>query len=147
MGRMNKLTALGWTPPGLRGVPPGRWIGEASRRQRLTGRRNPGGERRHLFGAGEGPAEALAEAKQDTWNGSTQAEVRNKMRNNDLQFGYPNRCGQRSCRRYSPRPRSSRRVHAARPSRSKCPPLKSWGHKRCHSVSFLGGLSNLFLPS
>jgi hypothetical protein len=49
---------------------------------------DPGGERRHLFGVGEGPAEAVAEAKQDAWNGSTQAGVRNKMRNNDLRFGY-----------------------------------------------------------
>jgi len=52
---------------------------------------HPGGERRRLFGAGEGPAEAVAGAKQDAWNGSTQAGVRNKMRNNDLRLGYGHR--------------------------------------------------------
>jgi hypothetical protein len=88
MGRMNKLTALGATPWSLGGVPPGSWISDASRRQRLTGIRDPGGECHRLFGAGEGPAEAAAGAKQDARNGSTQAGVRNKMRNNDLRFGY-----------------------------------------------------------
>ena len=36
---------------------------EAGRRQRLAEVRDPGGECRHLFGVGEGPAEAVAEAK------------------------------------------------------------------------------------
>ena len=91
MGKMNKLTALGGTPRGLRGVlPRGRGDG-AGRRQRLVGIRDPGGKRRRLFGVGGGPAEAGAGAKQETvliGNGSTQAGVRNKMRNNDLRLGY-----------------------------------------------------------
>ena len=37
---------------------------EAGRRQRLAGVRDPGGARRLLFGVGEGPAEAVAGAKQ-----------------------------------------------------------------------------------
>ena len=47
---------------GLGGAAEGSWVGQAGRRQRLVGTRVPGGERRHLFGVGEGPAEA--EAKQ-----------------------------------------------------------------------------------
>jgi hypothetical protein len=88
MERMRKLTALAASAWGFRGVPPGGWISEAGRRQRLIQIRNPGGVCRRLFGVGEGPAEAVAGAKQDAWNGSTQAGVRNKMRNNDLRFGY-----------------------------------------------------------
>jgi hypothetical protein len=64
MGRMNELTVLGATLRGFGGVPPGRSIGDASRRQRLTGSCDPGGGRSHLFGVGEGPAKAVAEAKQ-----------------------------------------------------------------------------------
>lgn len=56
------LAALGW---GLRGAAAEGWDGNASRRQRLTGIRDPGGERHHLFGVGEGLAEAAAGAKQD----------------------------------------------------------------------------------
>jgi len=41
------------------------WDDEAGRRQRVTRRSDSGGERRHLFGVGEGPAEAVAGAKQD----------------------------------------------------------------------------------
>jgi hypothetical protein len=64
MGRMNKLTVLGATLRGFGGVPPGRSIGDASRRQRLTGSCDPGGERRYLVGVGEGPAEAVAGVNQ-----------------------------------------------------------------------------------
>ena len=65
MGEMNKLTALDNLVRALRSVAAGRWDGEAGRRQRLVGRCDPGGERRHLFGAGEDPTEAAAEAKQE----------------------------------------------------------------------------------
>lgn len=78
----------------FRGVPRRGRVGKAGRRQRLVGARHAGGERRRLFGVGEGPAEAVAGAKQDAWNGPTQAGVRN----NDLRFGY---CGWKS--RASPR--------------------------------------------
>ena len=106
MARTNKFTLLGGPAGGSRGVPAGQWGGEDGRRQRLIGRGDPGGERRLLFGAGEGPTEAGAEAKQgsmgakrkrfdrelvtEPWllNGSTQARVRNKMRNNALRLGY-----------------------------------------------------------
>ena len=66
MERMNKLTALGSRVRGSRGSAAGEWGGEAGRRQRLVGVRDSGGERRHLFGVGEGPAEAAAEAKQES---------------------------------------------------------------------------------
>ncbi len=87
-----------------------RWGGEGDRRRQVIGPDIAGGERRYLFGVGQGPAEAVAEAKQESvgvmrkqfdrelitepWlrNGSTQARVRNKMRNNDLQLG----CGHAS---------------------------------------------------
>ena len=49
---------------GFGGAAEGSWVGQAGRRQRLAGVRDPGGVRRHLFGVGEGPAEAGAEAKQ-----------------------------------------------------------------------------------
>ncbi len=88
MERMRKLTALAALGWGLRGAAAGRWCGEPGRRQRLAGVHHAGGASRHLFGAGEGPAKAVAEAKQDALNGSTQAGVRNKMRNNDLRLGY-----------------------------------------------------------
>jgi len=67
------------------------WVSELDRWRQLVRMREPGGERHRLFGVGEGPAEAEAVAKQETVvidNGSTQAGVRNKMRNNDLRFGY-----------------------------------------------------------
>ncbi len=65
MDGMNKLTALGGIAGGFRGVPAGEWGGEAGRRQRLVAVHDPGGERRHLFGVGEGSAEAVAGAKQE----------------------------------------------------------------------------------
>jgi len=88
MARMRKFTLLDAALEGLGGVPAAGWVSEMSRRQRPAGVRDPGGASRHLFGVGVGPTEAVAEAKQDAWNGSTQAGVRNKMRNNDLRFGY-----------------------------------------------------------
>ena len=62
MRKFTVLAALGW---GLKGAAAGRWGDEAGRRQRLVGMHDPGGKRRHLFGVGEGPAEAVAGAKQD----------------------------------------------------------------------------------
>ena len=59
------FTLLAGPPEGFRGVPAGGWAGEAGRRQRLVGIRDPGGIRRRLFGVGEGPAKAVAEAKQE----------------------------------------------------------------------------------
>ncbi len=44
------------------------WAGEAGRRRKLFALHDPGGERRLLFGVGEGPAEAVAEAKENTDN-------------------------------------------------------------------------------
>jgi hypothetical protein len=66
MGRMNELTVLGGTPRGLRGVPAWERGDEAGRRQRLVGIRDAGGERRRLFGVGEGPTDAIAGAKQES---------------------------------------------------------------------------------
>jgi len=111
-----------WTTPcGVSRVP---WQGgsETGERRQFLGAYHPGGERRHLFGVGEGPTEAAAEARQerigktdrrwwesenlDGWpcgigsisgelmaaavmdDGSTQAGVRHRMRNNDLLLCY-----------------------------------------------------------
>ncbi len=65
MERMNKLTALGGRVRSFRGAAVGEWVGEAGRRQRLLRIGDAGGERRRLFGVGEGPTEAVAEAKQE----------------------------------------------------------------------------------
>jgi hypothetical protein len=63
--RTNKLTLLDNATRGFGGAAAMWWGGEAGRRQRLVGMHDPDGERRHLFGVGEGPAEAVAGAKQD----------------------------------------------------------------------------------
>lgn len=60
----NMFTLLDDAAGSFGGVPAGGWVGEISRRQRPAGIRDPGGERRHLFGAGEGLTKAVAEAKQ-----------------------------------------------------------------------------------
>jgi hypothetical protein len=85
---MNKFTLLDNAVRGFQDAAARGWAGEAGGRRQLVGPRDSGGERRHLSGAGEGPAEAVAGAKQDAWNGSTQAGVRNKMCNNDLRFAF-----------------------------------------------------------
>lgn len=64
MARMSKFTFLAGPGGGFRGVPAGQWSSETGRRQRLAGIHHPGGGRRHLFGAGQGPADAVAGAKQ-----------------------------------------------------------------------------------
>jgi len=64
VARMRKFTLLDDAVRGFRAVPAEGWVGEAGRRQRLVGIHDPGGERRRLFGVGEGPAEAAAGAKQ-----------------------------------------------------------------------------------
>jgi hypothetical protein len=66
MDRTNKLTALGGTAWGFGGLGARSLIGEADRRRRLLGLRDLGGVCRRLFDVGEGPAEAVAEAKQDS---------------------------------------------------------------------------------
>ena len=106
MDRTNKFTLLDDAMPVFGGAATAGWVSQADSREQLLGSRQPGGERRRLFGVGEGPAEAVAGVKQESmgvmrkrfdrvlvteaWllNGSTQAGVRNKMRNNDLRFGY-----------------------------------------------------------
>ena len=64
MERMNKFTLLDDAVRGFVGAAAERRVGEAGRRQRLAGVRDPGGASRHLFGVGEGPTEAVAGAKQ-----------------------------------------------------------------------------------
>jgi hypothetical protein len=61
---MNTYTLLDDAVRGFGGGPAGGWDGEDGRRRQVVGERHVGGERRHLFGVGEGPAEALAEVKQ-----------------------------------------------------------------------------------
>ena len=60
MGWMRMFTVLADPGRGCRGGPAGGWGGEARQRQHLVGVHDPRGERRLLFGVGEG----LAEAKQ-----------------------------------------------------------------------------------
>ncbi len=64
MGWTNKFTLLADPGRGFGGVAAGEWSNETGRRQRLVGIHHPGGERRLLFGVGEGPTKAIAEAKQ-----------------------------------------------------------------------------------
>jgi hypothetical protein len=64
VARMNKLTLLDHVVWGFWSLAGRGRIGRASRRGHLTGVRDPGVERRHLFGVGEGPAEDVTEAKQ-----------------------------------------------------------------------------------
>jgi hypothetical protein len=66
MGWMSIFTLLAEPGGGFNGVPAVGWVGQTSRRQRLVGMHHPGGERCHVFGAGEGPAEAVAGAKQES---------------------------------------------------------------------------------
>ena len=61
---MNIYTLLDDAVGGFAGGPAAGWVGEDGRRHRLAGRHDPSGGRRLLFGVGEGPAEAGAEAKQ-----------------------------------------------------------------------------------
>jgi hypothetical protein len=63
---MNKFTLLDDAVRGFGGAAAGRQVSEAGRRQRLVGIHAPGDSRRHLFGAGEGPVEAVAGAKQES---------------------------------------------------------------------------------
>ena len=65
MDRMRKFTLLDDAMRGFGGAAASDGVGEADRRRRVIGLSHPGGERRHLFGVGEGPAEAVAGAKQD----------------------------------------------------------------------------------
>jgi hypothetical protein len=65
MERMNMFTVLAGPAGGFGAVAAGGRVGEAGRRQRLTGVHDPGGQHRRLFGVGEGPTEAVAEAKQE----------------------------------------------------------------------------------
>ena len=63
---MNKFTLLGDAAGGLGGGPAGRWGSEDGRQRQVVGVHHASGERRHLFGAGEGPTEAVAAAKQES---------------------------------------------------------------------------------
>ena len=88
MDRTNKFTLLDDAMRGFGGAAAVGWVGETDQQPQLPRVHHPGGKRRRLFGGGEGPAEAVAGAKQAALNGSTQAGVRNKMRNNDLRFAF-----------------------------------------------------------
>ncbi len=65
LNRMREFTLLDDAVQGFGGAAAGRWVGETDRQRQLTGMYDPGGERRRLFGIGEGPAEAVAGAKQE----------------------------------------------------------------------------------
>ncbi len=68
MDGMRKFTLLGGPAGDISHSAAGGWAGEAGRRRKLFALHDPGGERRLLFGVGEGPAEAVAEAKENTDN-------------------------------------------------------------------------------
>ncbi len=76
MGWMNKFMLPAHPAEGFSGGPAGEWHSETGRRQRLVGVRDPGGKRRLLFGAGKGPAEAVARTKQE----STEARRRQSFK-------------------------------------------------------------------
>jgi len=69
IGRTRKFTLLSGRGRGFRGAAAERWNAETDRQRQLPGVHHPGGKCRRLFGAGGGPTEAGAEAKQerDTW--------------------------------------------------------------------------------
>jgi hypothetical protein len=64
VARMNKFTLLDDAVRGFGGAAAEGWVSETDRQRQLTGMHDADGERRHLFGTGEGPTEAVAEAKQ-----------------------------------------------------------------------------------
>ena len=64
--RMRKLTLLDNAMGRFGGAAAEERGGEIGRRQCLVGTCHRGGKRRRLFGVGEGPAEAAAEAKQES---------------------------------------------------------------------------------
>jgi hypothetical protein len=66
MDGTRKLTVLYDAVRGFGGAAASSEIGEADRRQQLVGLHEVGGERHLLFGVGEGPAEAVARARQDS---------------------------------------------------------------------------------
>jgi len=61
---MNNLTVLAGPLWGFAGLAAEERGGDAGQRNKLVGERGLGGERRHLFGTGGGPAEAAAGARQ-----------------------------------------------------------------------------------
>ena len=63
---MNIYTLLDDAGRAFGGAAAGEWDDETGRRQRLVEIHDPSGERRLLFGVGEGPTEAVAEAKQES---------------------------------------------------------------------------------
>jgi hypothetical protein len=65
VARTNKFTLLDDVVRVSGGAAAEGWVGDAGRRQRLTGIHDPGGECRHLFGADEGPAEAGAKQESE----------------------------------------------------------------------------------
>jgi hypothetical protein len=66
VARMNKFTLLEDATGDCGGAATGRGTGKAGPRRQAARLHDAGGERRHLFGAGEGSAEAATEAKQET---------------------------------------------------------------------------------
>ena len=70
MGWTNKFTLLDNAVRGFRGAAAGGGIGEADQRRQLLEIVGRGGERRRLFVVGEGPAEAVAGAKQERMMGA-----------------------------------------------------------------------------
>jgi hypothetical protein len=68
MGRMRKFTLLAGPAEGSGHPAAGGWSSKGDRRRQLVELPGADNERRHLFGAGEGPAEAAAAAKQETDN-------------------------------------------------------------------------------
>jgi len=72
MARMNKFTLLDDAVRGFGSAAAEGWVGETDRQRQRSGLHDSGGVRRHLFGVGEGLAEAGVGAKQDRETGVSQ---------------------------------------------------------------------------
>ncbi len=66
---MNIYTLLDDAGRGIGAAAAQGWVGETDRQRRFPRIHHASGERRYLFGVGEGPAEAVAGAKQE-WMGA-----------------------------------------------------------------------------
>ncbi len=83
---MRKFMLLAGPAGGIGHRAAGGWGGKGDRGRQVVGLHGAGGVYRRLFGAGVGPAEAVAEAKQERVNPSR--SICNTICNSRAPFGY-----------------------------------------------------------